>query len=538
MLIKRMNRIVVHIKELFLKWVNGRKFCAKNIKFWKQTLHGKNNVYIAYTLHNMPEMLYEALLFSRGMLSAVSNYNVIALTSKGEMNFKALCKSFYTKYHILNKFSIKSYARALLETYKMQRKSSSGERLLSYTYRDILIGTSVYDTILVKTGRCTYEGEKDKKIFKIMFKSILLVDELIDVFSKKVPMVCIVMEEAYEAEIYRRVAAAYGGNIIWIGQLFKQYIDQNGNGTIFYDNAVKREIKEALDEIGGNKDYIINVNEQLMNYYQNGKVEGIKGRVLSGDAVKDKITRTKEEIINALNLTCNKKNVLVFAHCMSDGPHACPQLLYQDYYVWLRQTLKIACNNTKVNWIVKFHPDRFWRGGQEKADTDRIIEEFKEYDNIYFFPDNYSLLSAKNIADIIITARGKVGEEMSCFGTPVITAGRPCYSVWGYTYSFNTVEEYEECLKNIHKIDKLDDCKVDMAKRVFYAHSISAIEMTDDDIGQVIANSMKRRRKGNCSSRIIDISFYQQILCDDMLGQMRKSHIYNIGKQYAEKIRN
>lgn len=514
----------------------GRAFCMRNKECWKQTSPGKANVYIAYTLHGMPEMLYEALLFSQGMLS-VSDYNIIALSSKREMFFCKLCKSFYTRHIALNKFSIRSYIKALLATIKMQHSISSGKELLDYKYRDILVGSSIYDTILIRTGRCTYEGEKNIKIFQIMFRNILLVDRLMDVFSQNPPMTCVVMEEAYEAEIYRRVVTTYGGNVVWIGQLFKKYIDQNGKRTTFYDNAVKREIQEELDKIGHNRNYIEEVNNQLLSYYQNGNTKGIKGRTLSGAAVVDKITKTKEEIVEELGLDSDRKNVLIFAHCMTDGPHSCPQLLYQDYYVWLRRTLEIACDIKAVNWIVKFHPDRFWRGGQEKVDTERIMEEFQLYNNIYFFPDNYSLLSAKNVADIVITARGKVGEEMSCFGIPVITAGKPCYSVWGYTYSFDAVKDYENCLRNIEKIDKLDTDKIDMAKRVFYAHSMSAIEILSDNIGRAIDNSMKKRKKGNCSNRVIAISFFKEILCSNMLREMKASHIYKSGIRYAAELK-
>lgn len=536
-IIAKIKGFVKHRIESLIQYYKINTFCNKNKKFWRdEDKAHANNIYIAYTLHGMLEMLYEAMLFAKGM-SCVLNYNFVVLTSKREMLLKKICKSFYTGFLILDKFSVKIYMRTLIETFKMRRRIFSGDDLLKYRYKNILIGPSTYDTVLLRTGRCTYEGEKNFKSFRVFFESILLVERLTNIFSQNPPTVCIVMEEAYEAEIYRRVVKSYGGNIVWIGQMFKKYVDQNGKVTTFYDNALIREISEKLDEVQREGIYVTEVDRQLLNYYQNGNTADMKGRVLSGAAVKDKVTKTKEEIVKELHLDPNRKNVIVFSHCMTDGPHACYGLLYQDYFVWLKRTLDIACNVKTVNWIVKFHPDRFKRGGQERIDTQKIVEKFNSVDNIYFFPDNYSLLSAQALADVVITARGKVGEEMSCYGIPVITAGRPCYSVWGYTYSFDEMEEYEKCLLNVEKIERLNADKIDVAKRVFYAHSISSYEIMDDNIGQEINQSIQERKKGIISSRVVNANFFEKMTSADMLNVMKESHIYKAGNDYAKEMK-
>lgn len=531
MIIRRIKRVIIHMKELVARYIAIHNFCKENKRNWENNQSGESNIYIAYTLHGMCEFLYESLLFAKGMEEA-SKCKVIALTSERESLFRKMCKSFHVNYILLYKFSLYHLAKLVCETVKMCKKISSGIDLLNYQYKNIHIGPSVYDTILVKTGKCTYEGEKSFKVLKIFLKGILLVDQLTDIFSHNSCSVCIVMEEAYEAEIYRRVAKEYGGKIIWVNKMLKEYRDQDSKITTYYDNALKREIGEKLDETRKKYDYVGEVDRQLFNYYRDGNIEGIKGRVLSGEAVRDKITKTKEDVIDELGLDVNKKNVLVFSHCMTDGPHACYKLLYQDYFVWLKRTLEIASNVKDVNWIVKFHPDRFRRFG-EKKDTELIREKFEKVDNIYFFPDNYSLLSAQELADVIITARGKVGEEMSCYGIPIITAGCPCYSVWGYTYTFNEVSEYERCLSEIDKIGKLDSEKIDMAKCVFYAHSLSTNNILDDDFGAEIDKSTQARKNGNSSSRVIDTSFLRKMSSNNMIEMMKKSQVYKTGFCYA-----
>ena len=519
------------MKELAVRHRESQNFYKKNRRNWERGVLGETPIYIAYTLYGIYEGLYGCLLFAKGM-EETSKYKVIALTSKPDSLFRKICKSFYVNYMLLYQVSLCHFSKLLCETLKMSKRISSGRDLLDYQYKGIKIGPSTYDTILVKTGICTYEGEKSFKVLKIFFNSILLVDRLTDIFAHNSHSVCIVMEEAYEAEIYRRVAKEYGGKIIWVNQMLKEYRDQNGQITTYYDNALKREIGEKLNETREKYDYVCEVDKQLTGYYQNGNTEGIKGRVLSGDAVKNKITKTKKDIIDELGLDANRKNVIVFSHCMTDGPHACYKLLYQDYFVWLKRTLEIASNIKDVNWIVKFHPDRFRRFG-EIRDTELIREKFEKVDNIYFFPDDYSLLSAQELADVIITARGKVGEEMSCYGIPIITAGSPCYSVWGYTYTFDEVSEYERCLSEINKIDRLNSDKIDMAKCVFYAHSLASNYIWDDYLGETLDNLAKARKYGKSSRRVLDINFLREMSSDNMIEMMKKSHVYREGVCYA-----
>ncbi len=525
---------ITHLKEAFLEFLMVCKFCTKNKKYWNSYKSKGTYIYIAHTFPSMFEMLFSEMLFCKGM-ECISKYNFIALSSRREISFKKICKSFYIEPFFINRFSIKLYAKVFKETLKMRSQITNGRDLLRYKYRKILIGPSVYDSILLNIGRCTYEGERNFKTFRAFFKSILLVEQLTNIFSQKPPSLCIVMEEAYEAEIYRRVAKAYGARIIWISQMLKEYVDQNGNVTTFYDNILKREIGEKLEKVQQEGIYTSEVERQLNNYYQKGDIGDIKGRVLSGAAVKDKVTKTKEEMIKEINLDPNKKNIFIFSHCMTDGPHACYNLLYQDYFVWLKRTLEIARRVKSVNWIVKLHPDRFKRVGQEKIDTQKIIDECEKSNNIYIYPDEYSLLSVKMLADAVVTARGKVGEEMSCYGIPVITAGSPCYSVWGYTHTFDTAEEYEKCLFDIDKIERLDASKIDLAKKIFYAHSLSTYEIMNDDIGKEIKKATQERKEGTISYRIINIKFLKKMLSGKIFAKMRKSHIYMAGKKYAER---
>ena len=524
-----LKRFLNHRKENIIQYQKIKAFCKKNAAFWekedKSFEKQDRNVFIANTLYNMCEYLYETILYAKGM-EAAGKCKIWVLSARKEMLFHKICRSFGVDGILLNNVSWKRYLKNIFYTFKILFDIRKGMDLLQYKHKGILIGPSIYDTILVHTGRCTYENTVNVRIYKIIFSAIMITDELMVLFEKKHPDVCIVMEEAYEAEIYRRVVQHFGGKIIWVNKLIKEYIGLDGQGTVLYDNAVKREIDEALKLMGEDTTYVEKVDAILKEYYEYGDVTGMKGRVMSGDAVKGKRTVSKEEVEKTLKLKKNRKNIFIFAQCMTDGPHACPELLYRDYYIWLDKTLEIATKIRNVNWIVKFHPDRFRRKRAEGIETNRIIDKFKKFNHIFFYPDQYSLSSVIPVADAVVTARGKVGEELSCYGVPVVTAGKPCYSVWGYTYTYDSVKEYEECLYNIASIDRLSEDKIKLAKKVFWAHTIGVHEIARDEIMNYIIEANKMRRKEGMVGRQVNIYYMNAVTDDNCINMMKKSSLY------------
>lgn len=524
-MIEKIKRFVEHRRESLIQYCMMNFFIDKNKNMWQdEDKPCDKNIYIANAMHNMYEYLYRTILFAKGMESN-GNYKIWVLNSKKDILFKRFCSSFNVNGIILNNSLLKKYLENMLTTVKVLQKIKRGMDILQYRYRGILIGPSIYDTILLNTGRGTYNNTINRDVYKIISNAITIVDNVMFLFENKYPDILIVMEEAYESEIYRRVAQHYGGRIIWVSVAAKEYVDINGKSTIYSENIVKREINEALKLIGQDISFVEKVDLILKEYYEKGNIIGIRGRTLSGNAVKGKYTADKQEIEEVLKLKKNKKNVFIFSHCMTDGPHACPELLYRDYYVWLEETLKIAVKVKDVNWIVKFHPDRFWRKGKESIETNKIIENFGQYDNIFFYPDEYSLLSVVNIADVIITARGKVGEEMSCYGMPVITAGKPYYSVWGYTYTYDSAEEYEECLYNVARLDRLSEREILLAKKVFWAHTISTQEFDRDIIMKYIVEADRSRREGVIGRRV-NINFLNAVSDESCLSMMKNSSLY------------
>ena len=90
--------------------------------------------------------------------------------------------------------------------------------------------------------------------------------------------------------------------------------------------------------------------------------------------------------------------------------------------------------------------------------------------NILFIPpdSNINPYSFFNIADIGITVRGTIGAEMPCFGIPIITAGTGRYSDLGFTVDPKSKDEYFKILKNILRLNRLEESKINKARKHAY----------------------------------------------------------------------
>ena len=150
--------------------------------------------------------------------------------------------------------------------------------------------------------------------------------------------------------------------------------------------------------------------------------------------------------------------------------------LFDTYEEWLVETVRTACGNSAVNWIIKLHPANL-----KKLKGNRVEGEQSEVvairDRIGDLPEHVKLLhpdtdintwSLFELTDYCLTVRGTIGIEMSCYGIPVLTAGRGRYSHRGFTIDSATREEYLERLHHIQEIPQMKPEEVELAKKHAY----------------------------------------------------------------------
>jgi hypothetical protein len=138
----------------------------------------------------------------------------------------------------------------------------------------------------------------------------------------------------------------------------------------------------------------------------------------------------------------------VMATSFADAPHANARNVYDDQYVWLDETLKIARATPDVDWVIKLHP---YTGLY--VDRDHVAALVSGYadgsPNIRLMPETANTRSLVGAIDGLITPWGTGGLEFACLGVPVVTAGDTYYSDLGFTVDARTVDDYRAALAEL-----------------------------------------------------------------------------------------
>jgi hypothetical protein len=183
-----------------------------------------------------------------------------------------------------------------------------------------------------------------------------------------------------------------------------------------------------------------------------------------------------EEAREKLGIDSRKKTAVVFPHVPWDASFSWGEDLFVDYQEWLLETLRTACRNPNVNWVVKVHPANVgksvrFRDGTTTVETEAIRRHVGALPpNFVVLPPDSDIgtLSLFGVMDFCLTVRGTVGIEAASLGIPVLTGGTGRYDRRGFTIDSTSTEQYLKRLLRIHEIPRLTVPEQELAQRFAY----------------------------------------------------------------------
>lgn len=193
----------------------------------------------------------------------------------------------------------------------------------------------------------------------------------------------------------------------------------------------------------------------------------------------DTLMMDVEAVKKQLGISEDRKVAIIFSHILYDTLFFFGTDLYESYADWLVNTVKIACENDSVDWIIKVHPSNIWRGELNTIFGGRYEEEKLIYEQIGELPNHVKIVGADTninplswfqVGDYCITVRGTSGLEMATLGKTIITAGTGRYDHNGFTFDSESIEEYEHRLANINDLTALSEEQIQLAQ--LYAHAL------------------------------------------------------------------
>lgn len=182
------------------------------------------------------------------------------------------------------------------------------------------------------------------------------------------------------------------------------------------------------------------------------------------------------ELRRQLNLDPHKPTAVIFPHVIWDATLFWGADLFSNYEDWLIETVRAACANPHLNWVIKIHPVHVAKNAME-----RITEEAGEVaairrrigplpPHVTLIPpdtriNTYSLFA---IMDYCLTVRGTIGIEAASMGIRVLTAGTGRYDHRGFTTDSASAAEYLDRLAGLHTLAPPPAHERELAERYAY----------------------------------------------------------------------
>ncbi len=484
------KKIIVKIKNYRLVKLQAdmaliSTFIAKNKEVWKrkERLDTEKYCYIVNWQPRELASIIPQLVFAQNLTKS-NPAEILVLSPQVDQAWKDFNGSFGAKQAVAKK-RILDKMYGMFKVLQLTLKREKGHDLLNECYKGIPIGECLYDYI-VRMTKDQYTIDrvkfKNRKIIYIFFSNIMCVYRI---FMEKKPEFYMPFERCHLEGAFAIVASYFGAKIIQCtayGRII--YLGEGKNAKIRWHDIQKKVVEQFMK-----KKFTVDYKSVVEKYLEE-RFKG-KGNFDVINAYRGKKIITRSEFVEKTGLDACKKNIVMMLHVFSDEPHGSEFLLFQDYYTWYQETMKIIKDIKNVNWIVKAHPSRKMYGEDEEAYN--VFLKYKQ-ENIVWFSDEYSTESLAEIADVIITVQGTAGTEFSCLGKPVILCGSAFYSGLGFTIEPKTKEEYQRILMNLDNIQPLAEEVREKACKLLY--SCLRLELKPyDDFDEMLVESYKQGTK-------------------------------------------
>lgn len=208
----------------------------------------------------------------------------------------------------------------------------------------------------------------------------------------------------------------------------------------------------------------------------------IENTYLSGDWFSEVGTQfnkriySRDELIHKLKIDPSKKTAIIFPHMFWDATFFWGQDLFKDYYDWFVNVLKVTAQNRNLNWIIKIHPANIVKARRDNY-RGRHREFVAIYETLGKIPSHLSVIPPESdintfnlfsLMDYCLTVRGTIGVEAAVFGINTLTAGTGRYDHLGFTYDFESKEDYLSCISKLENLPPMSGEMIELARRYAY----------------------------------------------------------------------
>lgn len=351
--------------------------------------------------------------------------------------------------------------------------------VLKFEYNGVRIGKYALSTIARQLRLGTIDPQNlnvGPLLQTYLLHAIATVQAAINIIELIKPDLLLLLEKSYTpyGEIYSVALNKRIDLIQWSSchredaLMLKRYTQETKD---LNKSSLSDETWEMVKKMKFTSENEITLKNELLENYKSGQWFSEVGTQFHKKIV------SKEEIQTRLGLDPTKKTAVVFAHLFWDEAFFEGGDLFGNFEKWFIETVRAACANPNLNWILKLHPanlvkavrDNYKGDFSENISLKREIGELPNHIKKLEPNSEISTYSLFDAMDYCLTVRGTIGIEAASFGIPVFTAGKSRYDGLGFTIDSKTPHEYLERLKTIHLVPRLTQEQKEIAQKFAYA---------------------------------------------------------------------
>lgn len=409
----------------------------------------------------------------------VLDYETYILTA-----YDPFVEKIFKNFGIKNLYYYEDYFKSLsLKRIKAEAgnlaKNVTLEDVLGLTRNGIQVGKHAASSVM----RLTRQGNfnlRDDKIMALFIEQLaysLRAAIVVEIILKKVaPDLVCVNDRGYtpggqlfdtclrhEIPVVQRCAAHKSG---W--EILKRYSSLKTSNV--HPHSLSVQSLDYVNNIEWNDGLWIDLYNELERTYKSGDWFSEVGTQFN------KVVYSKKDLVTKLQLNSNKKTAIIFSHIFWDATFFWGEDLFENYYDWFVNVLKVAAKNKNLNWIIKIHPANIVKAKRDNYRGEHV-ELMAVYETLGQLPEHMKVIPPESdintfslfeIMDYCFTVRGTIGIEASAMGITTLTAGTGRYDRLGFTHDFDSKEAYLECIQKLQDIQPMSEEAKELARRYAY----------------------------------------------------------------------
>ena len=376
------------------------------------------------------------------------------------LNFFGIYKSFGTSDFILPENDDNLIIKRKKYLNKIKKKINSKKDVLKIKINSILIGDLIYDTYLKRFKKKTVE--LDQNFFDFLEQFVDLYFYWENYFDNNDIKATVGHHTVYSYALPLRISIkrnipTFAINCIEMYQLNKKNISTN-----YQYEDYKKNFQKLSSE--NKKKALVLANKKLFDRVR-GKVNLNEVDYISKSAFSSNLNFNKKKIKK------NKIKVLIASHDFFDSVHVYGNLIFPDFYEWLRF---IAQNTkkSKAEWYIKTHPNYQGKFNISQNYSKKIVDDLvREFPHLKLLDNNlsHSEILKKGI-DFVLTCFGSIAWEYAYLNViPITAAINNPYKDYQFAIHPKDEKEYKKIILNLENYKNFKLSKKNL-NEYYYMH--------------------------------------------------------------------